>query len=203
MQLPGAQSFHLHLNSLTSTKSSIISNTPDLSNIPEEYHDYADIFSKGKADMLPLHHSYNLKIDLQDGTEPLIGPILPLSQTELRALCEFIDEHLSSGFIWPSSSPHGAPVLFVRKKDGSLCLCVNFHGLNKITKKDRYPLLLISNLLQSARKAHVYTVLDLQHAYYLVHIKEGDEWKTAFRMRYGSFEWLVMPLGLTNSPAAF
>ena len=77
----------------------IISNTPDLSNIPEEYHDYADIFSKGKADTLPPHCRYNLKINLEDGTEPLIGLVLPFSQIELQALCEFIDEHLSSGFI--------------------------------------------------------------------------------------------------------
>ena len=98
-KLPGVQSFHLYLNSPTSAKSSVISDTPDLSNIPEEYHDYADIFSKGKANTLPLHCPYDLKIDLEDRTEPPIGPILPLSQTELQALREFIDELLSSGFI--------------------------------------------------------------------------------------------------------
>ena len=110
---------------------------------------------------------------------------------------------MSIGFIRPSSSPHGAPVLFVRKKDGSLRLCVDYRGLNKITKKDRYPLPLISDLLQTAGKARVYTTIDLRHAYHLVRITEGDEWKTAFRTCYGSFEWQVMPFGLTNSPAAF
>ena len=94
-------------------------------------------------------------------------------------------------------------MLFICKKDGSLRLCVNFRGLNKITKKDRYPLPFISDLLSTAGKARIYTTIDLCHAYHLVHITEGDEWKTAFRTRYGSFEWLVMPFGLTNAPASF
>ena len=107
------------------------------------------------------------------------------------------------GFIRPSHSPGGAPVLFTQKKDGSLRLCVNFRGLNKITKKDCYPLPRISDLLNSPRRARIFTKIDLRHAYHLVRIREGDEWKTAFRTRYGSFEWSVMPFGLTNSPAAF
>ncbi len=94
-------------------------------------------------------------------------------------------------------------MLFVKKKTGELRLCVDFHGLNKISKKDRYPLPLISDLLNSARSARIYTKLDLRHAYHLVRIAEGDEWKTAFQTRYGSFEWRVMPFGLTNAPAAF
>jgi len=72
-------------------------------------------------------------------------------------------------------SPHGAPVLFIKKKDGSLRLCVDFHGLNHISKKDRYPLLLISDLLDSPRKAQIYSKIDLLHAYHLVHIADGDE----------------------------
>ena len=80
---------------------------------------------------------------------------------------------------------------------------MDFRGLNNITKKDRYPLPFISDLLTTAGKARMYTTLDLRHAYHLVRITEGDEWKTAFWTRYGSFEWLVMPFGLTNTPAAF
>jgi len=118
-------------------------------------------------------------------------------------LKEFIDENLTNGFIRLTSFPHGALVLFVKKKDGSLRLCVDFCRLNKITKKDRYPLPLISDLLDSPCKARIYTKIDLRHAYHLVHIIKGDEWKTAFRTRYGAFEWLVMPFGLTNAPAAF
>ena len=106
-------------------------------------------------------------------------------------------------FIRPSCSPGGAPVLFVRKKDGSLRLCVDFRGLNKITKKDHYPLPRISDLLDSLQKARFYMKINLRHTYHLVHIREGDEWKTAFHTRYGSFKWCVMPFRLTNTPATF
>ncbi|KAJ3537203.1 hypothetical protein NMY22_g5693 [Coprinellus aureogranulatus] len=131
------------------------------------------------------------------------GRMYSLSQREADALKAFIDEHLQTGFIRHSSSPYGAPILFVRKKDGSLRLCVDFRALNRITKKDRYPLPLISDLLSVPAKARYYTKIDLRHAYHLVRIAEGDEWKTAFRTRYGSFEWCVMPFGLSNAPAAF
>ena len=122
-----------------------------------------------------------------------------VSQSELQTLHEFIDEHLHIGFIRHSSSPHRAPILFVCKKDGSLRLCVDYRGLNKITKKDRYPLPLVSDLLNTAGKARIYTSLNLRHAYHRVRITEGDEWKTTFCTRYGSFEWLVMPFGLSNA----
>ena len=106
-------------------------------------------------------------------------------------------------FIHPSRSLGGAPVLFIHKKDGSLCLCVDFHGLNKITKKDCYPLPHISDLLDSPRKARFYMKVNLRHAYHLVRIQEGNKWKTTFCTRYGSFKWHIMPFRLTNVPTAF
>lgn len=112
------------------------------------------------------------------------GPIYNLSETELEALREYLDENLKKGFIRPSESPAGAPILFVKKKDGSLRMCVDYRGINKITIKNRYPLPLIAELN-------------------LLRIKAGEEWKTAFRTRYGHFEYLVMPFGLTNAPASF
>jgi Reverse transcriptase (RNA-dependent DNA polymerase)/RNase H-like domain found in reverse transcriptase len=202
---PGAQSFTLSISepAVFGKATSVADDVPDLSHVPREYHDFVDVFNKRKADTLPSHRPYDLKIDLEDGASPPIGPMYSLSQSELATLREFIDEHLRIGFIRPSKSPHGAPVLFINKKDGSLRLCVDFRGLNKISKKDRYPLPMINDLLATAGKARIYTTIDLRHAYHLVRITEGDEWKTAFRTRYGSFEWLVMPFGLTNAPAAF
>ena len=137
------------------------STPPDLFSVPEEYHDFADVFDKAKADMLALHRPYDLKINLEEGSTPPLGQMYSLSQTELVALQEFIDEHLATGFIRPSRSPYGTLVLFTKKKDGSLCLCVDFHGLNRITKKDHYPLPLISNLLDTSGRARIYTKIDL------------------------------------------
>ncbi|KAJ8519009.1 hypothetical protein ONZ45_g4010 [Pleurotus djamor] len=176
---------------------------PDLAKVPEEYHEFADVFSKGRAETLAEHRPYDLKIDLEEGAKPPVGGIIPLSQAEQLTVKKFIDEHLGMGFIRSTNSPHGAPVLFAKKKDGSLRLCVDYRGLNKVTRRDRYPLPLIADLLDAPKKARYYTKIDLRHAYHLIRVREGDEWKTAFRTRYGSYEWLVMPFGLTNAPAAF
>ena len=118
-------------------------------------------------------------------------------------LREYIDDNLSKGFIRQSTSPAGAPILFVKKKDGSLRLCVDYRGLNRVTVKNRYLLPLISEALDRLVGAKVYTKLDIRSAYNLIRIKEGDEWKTAFRTRYGHFEYRVMPFGLANAPATF
>jgi len=169
-----------------------LAEAPDLSNVPSEYHEFTNIFSKTKAKVLAPHYPYDLKINLEEGAQPLIGPIYSLLASEQEALKEFIEENLNTGFIQPISSPHNVLVLFVKKKDDSLCLCVNFCSLNCISKKDRYPLPLISDLLDSPRKAQVYSKIDLCHAYHLVRIANGDEWKTAFRTHYRSFEWSVI-----------
>ena len=120
-----------------------------MTGVSSDYHEFTDIFSKTCASAPTPHWPYDLKIELEERTSPLFGPIYSLSQSELKSLQEFLDEHLAIDFIRPSHSPGGALVLFIRKKDGSLCLCVNFCGLNKIMKKDRYPLPHISNLLNS------------------------------------------------------
>ena len=104
--------------------------TVNLDRVPEEYHDFADVFSKTKAGVLADHCPYDLKITLEEGASPPLGPIYLLSQEELLTLRKFIDENTAVGFIRPSRSPHGVPVLFIRKKDGSLCLCCDFQGIN-------------------------------------------------------------------------
>ena len=145
-----------------------IPGSTDISSVPKRYHEFADVFDKIQADVLPEHRPYDLQINLEEGTSPPLGRIIPLSPREQEALREFLDTHLQTRFISPSNSPHGAPVLFAPKKDGKLRLCVDFRGLNKITKKDRYPLPLISDLLDAPRKARIYSKIDLKHAYHLV-----------------------------------
>ncbi|CAA7258940.1 unnamed protein product [Cyclocybe aegerita] len=206
-RLPGSVSFQLALSGDGSVLArSSATNNPepvDLSSVPEDYHEFPDMFSKSKADTLAPHRPYDLKIDLEEGAEPPLSWMYSLSPTELQALQEFLEENTRSKFIRPSNSSHGAPILFVRKKDGSLQLCVDYCSLNKVTKKDRYPLLLISDLLDAPGKAKVFTKIDLRHTYHLVRIADGDKWKTMFWTHYGSFEWRVMPFSLSNTPAAF
>jgi hypothetical protein len=126
-----------------------------------------------------------------------------MSQVELDALKSYIDEMLGKGFIQTSNSPIGAPVLFVKKKNGTLRLCVDYRALNKITVKNRYPLPLSGDLMDRLSQAKLYTKIDLRVGYNNIQIAKGEEWKTAFRTRYGSYEYLVMPFGLTNAPATF
>ena len=176
----------------------------DVKRMPSEYHEYMDVFSKKAANRLAEHRPYDLAIELTDDFKPKWGPLYNLSEEEMTLLKEYIDSMLEKGFIRPSTSPCGAPVLFVPKPKGrGLRLCVDYRALNSVTKKNRYPLPLIDNLLERLKSAKVYTALDLKGAYNLVRIKEGDEWKTAFRTRYGHYEYVVVPFGLTNAPATF
>jgi hypothetical protein len=111
------------------------------------YKEYQDVFEKKNVDLLPQHRPYDCAIDLQEGTQPPFGPIYNLSQNELVALREYLHENFVKNFIRYFKSPISAPILFVKKKDGSLRMCIDHRGLNKITIKNRYPLPLISGLL--------------------------------------------------------
>ena len=164
---------------------------------------YLDVFSTANAKQLAPHRNVDMAIDLQPGKEPPYGPIYPLSQTELAALREFLEENLKKGFIRESKSLAGAPILFAPKKDGGLRLCVDYRGLNAVTVKNRYPLPLITEIMDRVTGAQYFSKIDLKDAYYRLRIKAGDEWKTAFRTRYGHYEFMVVPMGLTNSPATF
>jgi hypothetical protein len=118
-------------------------------------------------------------------------------------LREYLDAALKKGWIRASKSPSAAPILFVLKKDGGDRLCVDYRSLNKVTIKNRYPLPLISELLNRLGHAKVFSKLDLRDAYHRLRIKEGDEWKTAFKTKYSLFEYMVMPFGLANAPTTF
>jgi transposase InsO family protein len=170
--------------------------------LPGEYRDFDDVFDTHKAGVLPPHSHFEHKIETEGG-DPPYGPLYNLSEHELQVLRQYIDDSLAKGWIRPSTSPAGAPVLFAPKKGGGLRLCVDYRGLNRITKKNRYPLPLISETLDRLVGAKKFTKIDLKDAYHRLRIREGDEWKTAFRTRYGHFEYLVMPFGLANAPATF
>jgi len=124
-KLEGSTKYQLHSDSVKA-RSSSISTPPVPDTVPPEYRNYADVFSKAKASELSPHHDYDLKIDLEEGTSPPLGTLYSLSPVELSALRTFINENLKTGFIRPTASSHAAPVLFVKKKDGSLRLCVDF-----------------------------------------------------------------------------
>jgi len=138
------QVFAIHVNPANNTNPPL---EPTVVNLPEKYKDLVDVFEKIDADQLPAHSPYDCPIDLEEGHSPPFGPIYGLLEPELQALCDYLTENLAKGFIQHSKSPAGAPILFIKKKDGSLRLCVDYCGLNKITKKNQYPLPLISGLL--------------------------------------------------------
>ena len=144
-----------------------------------------------------------MKIETDPNVEPPVRPVIRLSIAELDELRKQLDELLAKGFIKPSTSPYGAPVLFVKKKDGGLRMCVDYRGLNRITRKNRHPLPRIDELIDRFRGARYFTKLDLLSGYHQQRIFEPHTHKTAFRCRYGHFEFNVVPFGLTNAPASF
>ena len=154
LKLLGSYNFELCLYSLDiQDNSAKFAEAPDLSNVSSESHEFADIFSKTKAEVLASHYSYDLKINLEEGAQSLVGPIYSLSASEQEALKKFIEENLNTSFIQSTSSLYSILVLFVKKKDSLLHLCVDFCGLNCISKKDCYLLPLISDLLNLLHKA--------------------------------------------------
>ncbi|GJV60264.1 putative reverse transcriptase domain-containing protein [Tanacetum coccineum] len=133
----------------------------------------------------------------------LPGTPYRLAPSEMKELSEQLKELSDKGFIRPSSSPWGAPVLFVKKKDGSFWMCIDYRELNKLTVKNRYPLPRIDDLFDQLQGSSVYSKIDLRSGYHQLRVREEDIPKTAFRTRYGHYEFQVMPFGLTNAPAVF
>jgi RNase H-like domain found in reverse transcriptase/Reverse transcriptase (RNA-dependent DNA polymerase)/Integrase zinc binding domain/Chromo (CHRromatin Organisation MOdifier) domain/Retroviral aspartyl protease len=165
--------------------------------------EYKDVFPDDLPPGLPPERSVDHKIDLEPGHSPPSRPTYRMSYSELEELKKQVTELLDKGFIQPSKSPFGAPVLFVRKKGGALRMCVDYRALNKITIKNKCPLPRIDELFDQLQGATVFSKLDLRSGYHQIRIASGDVEKTAFRTRYGHFEFLVLPFGLTNAPATF
>jgi hypothetical protein len=173
-----------------------------LSELLEKYWEFGNVFSEKEVNQLTNHSLMHYIINISDATSSYES-IYKLSEIELKILRKYLNENLEREYIQHFISPAGAPILFILKKDGSLRLCVNYRDLNKITVKNRYSLSLIGETLNRLNGAAVYTKLDLKEIYYRIRIKKGNEWKTAFRIRYGHFKYKMMPFGLANASAIF
>ena len=162
------------------------------------------MFSLQLASELPEHTGINNHaIKLVDDWQPPYEFIYSLGPVSLETLKTYIETNLKNGFIRLSKSSARALIFFDKKLDGSVQLCVDYQGLNNLTIKNQYPLLLVKESLDRLGQARQFTQLDLTSAYHQIKIRKGDKWKTAFRTRYGHFEYQIMLFGLTNAPATF
>ena len=180
------------------TKEVVVGGDPEGIPLVREFH---DVFRSLQG--IPPDRSDPFIIELEPGTAPLSKSPYRMAHAEMAELKKQLEELLDKGFIRPSVSPWGAPVLFVKKKDGSFRLCIDYRGLNRVTVKNKYPLPRIDELLDQLKGAKWFSKIDLASGYHQIPIEPNDVRKTAFRTRYGHYEFVVMPFGLTNAPAAF
>ena len=172
--------------------------------VPTEYSDFANIFSKESTEVLPESTGINkCAIKLEDGKWPPYGSIYILGPVKLETWKTYIEINLVNGFIQSAKSLASTPILFVCKPNVNVWLWVDYQGLNNLTIKNRYLLLLIDESLDWLGQAKCFTQLDLTSAYYCMRIKEGNEWKTAFKTQYSHFKYQVMSFRLSNAPASF
>nr|CAD1842324.1 unnamed protein product [Ananas comosus var. bracteatus] len=174
---------------------------PGLEDIPV-VREFPDVFPP-ELTTLPPEREIEFVIDVVLGTAPISKVPYRMAPAELRELKAQLQDLMDRGFVRPSVSPWGAPVLFVKKKDGSLRLCVDYRELNKVTIKNKYPLPRIDDLFDQLQGSYVFSKIDLQSGYHQLRVRAEDVPKTAFRTRYGHYEFTVMPFGLTNAPVAF
>src|ERR1700743_2778949 len=174
--------------------------------IPTAYEDYRDVFEKKAFDKLPERRTWDHAVEIAENAQHdrrLKGKVYALSTKERAKLDEFLDENLASGRIRPSNSPIAAPLFFVGKKDGDLRAVQDYRRLNARTRKDSWPLPLISDVITRIKDAKIFSKFDVRWGFNNVRICEGDEWKAAFVTNRGTYEPTVMFFGLTNSPATF
>ncbi|KAH0765074.1 hypothetical protein KY285_000945 [Solanum tuberosum] len=174
---------------------------PTLQSIPV-VNEFPNVFPEDLPGF-PPEREVEFGIDLIPDTQPISIPPYKMAPAELRELKEQLKDLLEKGFIRPSMSPWGAPVLFVRKKDGSLRMCIDYRQLNKVTIKNKYPLSRIDDLFDQLQGARCFSKIDLRSGYHQVRVRDKDIPKTAFRTWYGHFKFLVMLFGLTNAPVVF
>ena len=174
---------------------------PSVSDIPT-VSDFPNVFPE-ELPRLPPHREIEFAIDVVPGATPASITPYRMAPLELKELKLKLQELLENGFIRPSVSPWGIPMLFVKKKDDTLRLCIDYRQLNKLTVKNKYPLPRIDDLFDQLKGGSIFSKIDLRSGYHQLRIKDVDVHKMAFRTRYGHYEFLVMPFGLTNAPTAF
>ncbi|GKA11604.1 putative reverse transcriptase domain-containing protein [Tanacetum coccineum] len=192
---------HVFLAHVTIKETEDKSGEKRLEDVPT-IRDFLKVFPEDLL-FLPPTRQVEFQIDLIPGVALVARAPYRLAPSEMKELSEQLQELTDKGFIRPSSSPWEAPVLFVKKKDGSFRMCIDYRELNKLTVKNRYPLLRINDLFDQLQGSSVYSKIDLLSGYHQLRVREGDIPKTAFRTRYGHYEFQVMPFGLTNAPAVF
>lgn len=188
------------------TQSDLYSSQLQREDLPDQLKgilkEYADIFpDELPVGLPPVHKGHQFKIDLEDGVPPVHRPLYKLSPLELTEAKKQIEMLLKHQFIRPSESPYGAPILFIPKKDGGLWFCVDYHWLNKKTIRNQYPLPLLEELFDRLGGSKVFSKIDLKSGYWKIAVREGDVQKIVFKTRWGLYEYLVMPFGVTNAPA--
>ena len=171
--------------------------------IPREFHEYLSVFSKEASERFPKRKPWDHKIEMKPGFEPKAQKAFSLPQDEVKLAEDFVKENLDKGYIRTSRSPQSSPLFFVNKKDGGKRPCQDYRYLNEWTIKNAYPLPLIQDLIDGLHGMKYFTKLDIRWGYNNIRIREGDEWKAAFRTPQGLFEPTVMFFGLCNSPATF
>ncbi|GKC13968.1 putative reverse transcriptase domain-containing protein [Tanacetum coccineum] len=189
------------LAQVTKKKIKDMSEEKRLEDVPT-VRDFPEVFPEDLTG-LPPTRQVEFQIDLVLGAAPVARALYRLAPSELQELSTQLQELYDKGFIRPSSSPWGAPVLFVKKKDGPFWMCVDYRKLNKLTVKNRYPLPRIDDLFDQLQGSSVYSKIDLRSGYHQLKVHDEDIPKMAFRTRYGHYKFQVMPFGLTNAPTVF
>ncbi|GJP47904.1 hypothetical protein CLOM_g7077 [Closterium sp. NIES-68] len=179
----------------------LCASVPD--DLPRIIREYPEIFPDDLPSGLPPERPQDHKIELEPGTQPTVRTQWHLTQPELQELRNQLDYLLAKGFIRPSTSPFAAPIMFTPKKDGRLRMCTDYRALNRVMIKSRYPIPRTDELIDNLRGARYFSKIDLRGGYHQIRVFADDCHKTAFRTRYGSYEYTVMPFGLTNAPSTF
>ena len=164
--------------------------------------DFLDVFPEELLGITP-ERKVDISIEILLGTTPIYRAPYRMAPTELKEIKIQLQELLDKGFIRPSVSLWGAPILFVKKKYGTLWMCIDYRQINKVKVKNKFPLPRIEDLFDQLKGASVFSKIDLRSGYYQLRLKDVDVPKTTFRTRYGHYEFLVMPFGLTNAPTTF